>query len=85
MTTVQLRLPDDLAKAAEQEGLLSPDSLAAMLRDALRRQAGRRLMEATAPAARGTAEMSEDEVSAFIHSVIADVRADKRTRDARSS
>jgi hypothetical protein len=36
MTKVQLSLPDELAKAAGEAGLLAPDAMQAMLRDRLR-------------------------------------------------
>jgi hypothetical protein len=36
MTKVQLSLPDELAKAAAEAGLLAPDAMQAMLREKLR-------------------------------------------------
>jgi hypothetical protein len=38
MTTIQITLPDELAKEAEQAGLLSPESLEQLLREKLRAQ-----------------------------------------------
>jgi len=38
MTTVEIKLPDDLAQAAEQAGLLSPAALEELLRKQLRSQ-----------------------------------------------
>jgi hypothetical protein len=35
MTTIQITLPDELAKEAEEAGLLSPESLERMLRQKL--------------------------------------------------
>ncbi|MCL2345177.1 MAG: hypothetical protein FWC58_04930 [Desulfobulbus sp.] len=40
MTTVQINLPDELAQIARQAGLLAPETLEAMLREQLKRQAG---------------------------------------------
>ena len=45
MTTIRITLPDKLAKTAKAEGLLSPQALEAMLRDALRRKAAPTLLE----------------------------------------
>jgi hypothetical protein len=36
MTNIQLTLPDDLAKAASEAGLLAPEAMQAMLREKLR-------------------------------------------------
>lgn len=84
MTTIQLRISDDLAKAAEEEGLLRPEALTEILREAVRRKAGKKLLDLTAPAAAIDA-MPEEDVSAFVQSVIGDVRADKRAGNARSA
>ena len=43
MTTVQINLPDELARKATSAGLLSADAMEAMLRDQLRRRAGQAL------------------------------------------
>ena len=43
MTTVQINLPDDLAQKASSAGLLSAESMEAMLREQLRRRAGEAL------------------------------------------
>ncbi len=40
MTTVQIKLPDELAQDAQAAGLLTPEAMAAMLREQLRKQAG---------------------------------------------
>jgi hypothetical protein len=46
MTLLQLKVkvPDDLAREAEAAGLLTPKSLSNLLREAMRRQAGERLL-----------------------------------------
>jgi hypothetical protein len=43
MTTIQLTLPDDLAKKASEAGLLSADAIQEMLREQLLRRAGESL------------------------------------------
>ena len=45
MTEFMVRLPDDLAARAQSAGLLSDSAIQGLLEDAMRRQAGRRLME----------------------------------------
>lgn len=45
MTEITVRLPDDLAQRARRAGLLSDSSILVLLEDAIRLQAGRRLME----------------------------------------
>ena len=40
MTTVQIQLPDQLAQDAQAAGLLTPEAMAAMLREQLKKQAG---------------------------------------------
>lgn len=76
MTTLQIEIPDDLARAAEREGLLAPTVLATLLRDALRQQAGKRLREtADQLAALNIPAMSMDEVQAEIAAVRAQQRS----------
>jgi hypothetical protein len=43
MTTIQLTLPDDLAKKASEAGLLSAEAIQEMLREQLLRRAGESL------------------------------------------
>ncbi len=45
MTTLHLNLPDDLARRAQSEGLLNDAAIGQLLEDAIRRAAGRRLLE----------------------------------------
>ena len=84
MTTIQVPLSDELAKAAEQEGLLQPEALAELIREAIRRKAGKKLLELTGPAVEIDA-MPEAEVTDFVQNVIAGARADKRENNARSA
>ena len=46
MTKITIELPDELAEEASSRGLLAGRALEAMIRDALRRQAGRELLDA---------------------------------------
>lgn len=47
MTTVQFNLPDAVAQRARSQGLLTDEAIRELLEDAMRRQAGRRLMQLT--------------------------------------
>ena len=46
MTTITVELPDDLAEEARSQGLLAAGAVEAMIRETLRRRAGRELLEA---------------------------------------
>ncbi len=79
MTTVQITLPDALAQEAASAGLLSAETMEAMLREQLRRRAGQALqaMWQRAPSEELTPEIEQeivDEVRA--------VRAQRRQRGA---
>ena len=50
---VVVKLPDDLAQRAKNAGLLSDSAIQRLLEEAMRREAGRRLLEATRAGARG--------------------------------
>ena len=79
MTTVQINLPDELAQKAASEGLLSTESIEAMLREHLRRRAGASL-QATwrqGPNESLTPDM-EQEIVEEVHKV----RAERRLREA---
>ncbi len=52
MTTLTIDLPDNIVKEARNTGLLTPDALAQLLKEAVRRQAGRRLLEVAQGAGR---------------------------------
>lgn len=45
MTTLQVNLPDELAQRAQSAGLLTDTAIQKLLEDAIRREAGRRLLE----------------------------------------
>ena len=76
MTTIQITLPDQLAKEAEEAGLLSPESLERMLRQKLEAPSLKQVFEAVD---RGNAEddtpyMSPEEIA----EEIAVMRAERR-------
>ena len=46
MTTITIELPDDVARSAQQAGLLSGQTLAAIVRELVRDRAARKLQQA---------------------------------------
>ncbi len=77
MTTIQIDLPDATAKAAREAGLLTPAALERLFSEAIRLEAGRRLLEAAKRVqAGGIPEMSMDEISEEVQAV----RAERRGR-----
>ncbi|MEX2241849.1 MAG: hypothetical protein WD775_14300 [Burkholderiales bacterium] len=84
MTTLEIKLslPDQLASQAEAAGILTPEGIERLVREALKREAGRRL-NAIAEELRGAdfPPMSEEELNAEI----AAVRAELRLERARSA
>jgi len=80
MTTVQINLPDDLAQKAFSAGLLSAESMEAMLREQLRRRAGEALQ---ALWQRGPADELTPQIEQDIVEEVRKVRAEQRQRGAR--
>ena len=81
MTTleVKLDLPDRLAREAQAAGLLTPQALARLLRDAMRRQAAQTLLAGAARASRaGSKPLSMNEIQAEVNAV-------RRSRKANAS
>jgi hypothetical protein len=81
MTTLEIQLPDALAKEARQAGLLTSEQIEALLREAIRRraldefrQAMDRMRSVEGPA------MTPAEIQEEIKSA----RAERRARDARA-
>lgn len=67
MTTVEIDLPDELAKDAATAGLLAPDAMAVMLRERLRAGSIERLRTMRAALAADPLEpMTPDEIEAEI-------------------
>lgn len=82
MTTLTIDLPEKLAREAQAAGLLSPEALAEILEEAVRRQAGRRLVESARRIhAAGVPPMSDDEIVAEVRAVRAERRARRATAD----
>ena len=82
MTTIQIELPEATAQAARAAGLLTPQALARLLNEALKRQqaADALLSIADRIAAAGIPPMSEEEIDAEIKAARAERRARARDR-----
>ena len=79
MTTIQIELPEATAQAARAAGLLTPQALARLLDEALkRRQAADALLSiADRVAAAGVPPMSMEEINAEVKAA----RAERRARN----
>jgi len=76
MTELLVRLPDELAQRARSAGLLSDSAIQELLEDAMRRQAGRRLLDvAERLHAARIPPMSMEEIDAEVKAVRAEGRA----------
>lgn len=72
MTTLELKLklPDRLAREAQAAGLLTPEALAQLLKDAMRRRAGQALLAGAARATQsGSKPLSMKEIQAEVNAV----------------
>ncbi len=79
MTTIQIELPDEVAQRARRAGLLSGDAIQDLLEDAMRRQAGRALMQVARDIEKaGIPPMSMEEIDAEVKAY----RAERRARKA---
>lgn len=80
MATLEINLPDSLAKEAEQAGLLTSEAIAKLLREAMERRQG--IDELFAAMDRMAAvegePMTEDEIQAEIEAARAERRARRR-------
>jgi hypothetical protein len=81
MTKIQIELPDAMAKAAKDAGLLTPEALKRLLAEAIRRRqaADSLLAIADRVAAAGIEPMSMDEIDAEVKAV----RASRKRRAGR--
>jgi hypothetical protein len=78
MTELVVKLPDDLARRARSAGLLTDSAIQRLLEEAMRREAGRRLLQVTERLhAAGVPPMSEEEIDAEVQAV----RAERRARE----
>ena len=80
MTELLVKLPDDLAQRARSAGLLSDSAIQRLLEEAMRREAGRRLMQVAEQLhAAGVEPMSEEDIAAEVKAA----RAERRAREAK--
>lgn len=77
MTTIQLTLPDDLAKKATEAGFLSADAIQEMLREQLLRRAGESLREIRSRVPR---EEMTPEIEQEIADAVQAYRVERRSR-----
>jgi hypothetical protein len=77
MTEVTVTLPDDLAQQARQAGLLRPEALATLLRDAMRQGRIERLFATMDKLSQLEPSLSEEEIQAEIEAARAERRARK--------
>ena len=83
MTELVVQLPDELAQRAKEAGLLSDSAIARLLEEAVRREAGRKLLDvAERLHAAGIPQMSMDEITAEVKAVRAERRA-PQSRDPK--
>jgi hypothetical protein len=76
MTKTEIKLPDELARRARRAGVLSDSAIRELLEEAMRRQAGRRLLDvAERIQAAGIAPLSMDEIDVEVKAVCAERRA----------
>ena len=76
MTTLEINLPDGLAKEAEQAGLLTAEAIERMLKSELRRRAGEQLLESARKlASTDLPPLTEEDIQAEIDAARAERRA----------
>jgi post-segregation antitoxin (ccd killing protein) len=79
MTELVVKLPDELAERARSAGLLTDGAIQRLLEEAMRREAGRRLLQvAQRIHAAGIPHMTEEEI-------VAEVKAARDERRAREA
>lgn len=72
MTTLELKLnlPDRLAREAQAAGLLTPEALSDLLKDAMRRRAAQALLAGAERASKaGSKPLSMDEIQSEVNAV----------------
>lgn len=83
MTELTVTLPDDLASKAQAAGLLSSEGIERALREALRREAGRKLLDiGQEMRASDIPPMTENEIQAEIEAYRAERRAKRNAPGA---
>jgi len=81
MTQVNLSLPDELARQAQQAGLLQPEAIEELLREAVRERQVNRLFETMEQLHNLEPRLSEEEIQAELKAARAErrtLRADRR-------
>jgi len=82
MTTLEIKLPDSLAKEAKKAGLLTPEAIEQMVREAIRQRALGELKQAMdRMAAVDGPVMTPEEIQEEIKAA----RAERRAREARAA
>ncbi len=67
---LKLHLPDRLAREAQAAGLLTPEALSDLLKDAMRRRAAQTLLDGAERASKtGSKPLSMDEIQAEVNAV----------------
>lgn len=78
MTELVVKLPDELAERARSAGLLTDGAIQRLLEEAMRREAGQRLLQvAQRIHASGIPSMTEEEIVAEVKAA----RAERRARE----
>ena len=81
MTELVVKLPDELAQRAKNAGLLTDSAIQRLLEEAMRREAGRKLLEvARRVQAAGIPPMTMDEIQAEVEAV----RAERPARQTKA-
>ena len=81
MTELVVKLPDELAQRAKNAGLLSDSAIQRLLEEAMRREAGRQLLEmARHVQETGIPPMTMDEIQAEVEAV----RAERPARQTKA-
>ncbi len=82
MITVEIKLPDSLVKEAKEAGLLTPEAIERMVREAIRRRALGELKQAMDRMAAVEGQiMTPEEIQKEIRAA----RAERRAREARAA
>jgi post-segregation antitoxin (ccd killing protein) len=82
MTELVVKLPDELARRARSAGLLTDGAIQRLLEEAMRREAGRQLLQvAERLHAAGAPPVSEEEIVAEVKAV----RAERRARETQGA
>ena len=79
MTELMVKLPDELAQRAKSAGLLTDSAIQRLLEEAMRREAGQRLLQVAQQLhAAGVEPMPEEEIVAEVKAA----RVERRARQA---